>query len=127
MPIAITERNAINVQPLQQRAIAAQPRPMRIIYLQPSVGNFNQMPVAPVPAPTDCASRLMTNDAGFYIGLAATGLTGCVGAAAGPWIAHGLGYALTTGPTFAFGMAGATPGLACASGVALWGCTDGRK
>ena len=126
MPIAITERNAIAAQPLQQRAIAAQPRPlpMQIIYLQ---GNFNQLPVAPVPKPTDCASGLLTNDAGFGIGLASSGVLGCVGAGVTPWIAAGAGYTLSLATAFGFGVVGALPGLACAAGVTAWGYTNGSK
>ena len=117
MPIAITERNAIAAQPLQ-RAINAQL--LRVIHLQPRPGNFNQIPVAPVPRPEDCGSICMTDSVGFGIGLASSGITACAGAGGLPWTVWGLGHSLNIGVGFGLSIAGALPGLACSAGLGLW-------
>ena len=112
MPIAITERNVIAARPLQ----------LRVIYLQPRPGNFNQMPVAPVPRPQDCGDMCMDDIVGFSIGLTTSGILACAGAGALPWAVWGLGYKLNVGIGFGMSIAGAIPGLVSASGTAVWAC-----
>ena len=110
----ISTQNVINAQP------GVKPPKLE------ELGKFNQLPVKTVEKPTDCGTKLMTNDAGFYMGLFSSGFVACAGNYAVPWSLWGLGQSFTFGTAVGLSLMGAAPGLACAAGVAVWGCTDGR-
>ena len=109
-----------------QRVVSEQPIAGQLNTLDER-GNFNQISVAPVPAPTDCGTKLLSEKIGFCIGICSSSATAFTGVFGLPGAIYGLGKTLTLASSFSFGVTGALPGLACVAGTTAWYVKDKKK